>query len=82
MRLAEERKKSVQEKTADLLTRFSGSMLFVYVHTVWFGLWIAVNVVWLGAKPFDPFPFSLLLSNVPGTCVSCSYLIPLPAFAL
>jgi uncharacterized membrane protein len=60
MRIGEERKKSVQEKTADLLTRFSGSMLFVYVHAVWFGLWIAANIGWLRIKPFDPFPFSLL----------------------
>jgi uncharacterized membrane protein len=60
IRDAEERKKGLQEKAADLLTRFSGSMLFVYVHAVWFGLWIALNVGWLGEKPFDPFPFSLL----------------------
>ena len=60
MRNAEERKKSLQERIADLLTRFSGSMLFVYVHTIWFGLWIALNTGLLGSKPFDPFPFSLL----------------------
>ena len=60
MRDAAERKKSGQEKIADLLTRFSGSMLFVYVHAIWFGVWIAFNIGWLGGKPFDPFPFSLL----------------------
>src|SRR5690349_2208932 len=60
IRDSEEQKKGLQEKAADLLTRFSGSMLFVYVHAVWFGLWIAFNVGWLGEKPFDPFPFSLL----------------------
>jgi len=60
MRLAKEREKSVQEHIADALTRFSGSMLFVYVHAIWFGVWIAFNVGLLGRKPFDPFPFSLL----------------------
>jgi uncharacterized membrane protein len=60
MRSAEERKKSLQEKSADLLTRFSGSMLFVYVHAIWFGFWIALNTGFLGRRPFDPFPFSLL----------------------
>ena len=60
MRSAEERKKGIQEHTADALTRFSGSMLFVYVHAIWFAIWIALNVGWLGGKPFDPFPFSLL----------------------
>jgi uncharacterized membrane protein len=60
MRNAEERRKSLQEKAADLLTKFSGSMLFVYVHAIWFGFWIALNMSLLGNKPFDPFPFSLL----------------------
>jgi uncharacterized membrane protein len=59
-REAEERKKSKQEKLADLLTRFSGSMVFVYVHAIWFGLWIVLNSGLLGSQPFDPFPFSLL----------------------
>lgn len=60
MRRAEERKKSLQERIADLLTRFSGSMLFVYMHAIWFGVWIALNTGWMGSEPFDPFPFSLL----------------------
>ena len=60
MRRAEQRDKGPQEHTADALTKFSGSMIFVYVHAIWFALWIALNVGWLGAKPFDPFPFSLL----------------------
>lgn len=60
MRVEEERKKSLQERVADLLTLFSGSMVFVYVHAVWFGFWILFNIGWLGNKPFDPFPFSLL----------------------
>jgi uncharacterized membrane protein len=40
MRAEEERRKSLQERVADVLTLFSGSMVFVYVHTVWFGFWI------------------------------------------
>lgn len=60
MRQGEQRKKSLQEKAADLLTRFSGSMVFVYVHAIWFGLWIALNTGCLASNPFDPFPFSLL----------------------
>jgi uncharacterized membrane protein len=50
-----------QEKIADGITDFAGSMLFVYLHVLWFGAWIAIN---LGAAPalarFDPFPFGLL----------------------
>jgi uncharacterized membrane protein len=60
MRAEQEKKKSLQDRLADLLTRFSGSMLFVYVHAVWFGFWILLNVGWFGIRPFDPFPFSLL----------------------
>ncbi len=38
-------------------------MRFVYVHIIWFGLWILLNVGLLGflvGKGFDPFPFGLL----------------------
>jgi uncharacterized membrane protein len=60
MRAEKEREKGLQERLADLLTRFSGSMLFVYVHAFWFAVWIVFNTGLLGQKPFDPFPFSLL----------------------
>lgn len=60
VRDAEEKKKSFQNKFADLLTTFSGSILFVYVHVVWFGLWIYINAGLLRNNAFDPFPFSLL----------------------
>jgi uncharacterized membrane protein len=36
-------------------------MTFVYVHTLWFGLWIVVNLGALGlALAFDKYPFGLL----------------------
>ena len=60
MRRAEERKKRPQEKFGDLLTKFFGSMLFVYVHVLWFGSWIVLNTGMLGTEPFDPYPFSFL----------------------
>ncbi len=54
-RAQEERDKRLQEKIADAITRFTGSMAFVYVHLVIFGLWIVINVGWLPAIPrFDP----------------------------
>ena len=55
--------RSLQTKAADWITRFSGSMLFVYLHAIWFALWIAINEGWLEQlhiKPFDEFPFGLL----------------------
>lgn len=49
---AEERAKKRQNRIADAITRFAGSMPFVYLHVVWFALWIALRV--------EPFPFGLL----------------------
>jgi uncharacterized membrane protein len=49
---AEERARSAQNRIADTITRFAGSMVFVYVHVVWFSLWIALGV--------EKFPFGLL----------------------
>jgi uncharacterized membrane protein len=47
-----------QDRIADRITTFAGSMPFVYLHLAWFACWIALNV--LGASKFDPFPFGLL----------------------
>jgi uncharacterized membrane protein len=40
-----------EEKIADAVTSFAGSMKFVYVHLLLYGAWIAVN---LGVVPFIP----------------------------
>jgi len=46
---------SWQERAAEVMTRFSGSMPFVHVHVVFFGLWIAANLGWLPGIPvWDP----------------------------
>ena len=60
VRHAEESCKTRQDRLADALTRFSGNMWFVYVHTAWFGWWIADNKGWIPGVVFDPFPFGLL----------------------
>jgi uncharacterized membrane protein len=46
------RAQSVQSRIADAVTAFAGSMLFVYVHIVWFAIWILV--------PVEKYPFGLL----------------------
>jgi uncharacterized membrane protein len=51
-RHAEERRARLQDRIADAITGFAGSMWFVYVHVVWFGLWIGLRV--------ERFPFGLL----------------------
>src|SRR5687767_15503523 len=55
-----ERRKSVQDRIADWVTWFCGSMPFVYIHLVLYGIWLAINLGITPIKPFDPFPFSLL----------------------
>ena len=57
---ADEQRRSPQDRIADALTRFSGSMWFAYLHVFWFASWIGVNEGWLGRQAFDPFPFGLL----------------------
>ena len=49
---ARKRAESVQNRIADQITTFAGSMWFVYIHIVWFGLWIG-----LGA---EKYPYGLL----------------------
>jgi uncharacterized membrane protein len=54
-RADEERALGWQERAANAITDFAGSMLFVYLHAVLFGAWIAVNVFELPGVPrFDP----------------------------
>jgi uncharacterized membrane protein len=52
MEQAEKRAQSVQNRIADRITAFAGSMSFVYIHILWFGLWIG-----LGA---EKYPYGLL----------------------
>jgi uncharacterized membrane protein len=48
----QQRAASVQNRVADQITRFAGSMPFIYLHIVWFTLWITFRV--------EKFPFGLL----------------------
>ena len=50
-----------QDRAADQITSFAGSLNFVYIHSVWFGFWVLLNIGVLGASlKFDKFPFGLL----------------------
>jgi uncharacterized membrane protein len=55
------RRENLQDRISDTITKFAGSMPFVYVHVVWFAVWVVLNEGWLGRNlVFDPFPFGLL----------------------
>src|SRR6516225_6613524 len=49
---AEERAEDAQNRVADRITAFSGSMAFVYLHIIWFSCWIGFGV--------EKYPFGLL----------------------
>ncbi|HJQ34962.1 MAG TPA: DUF1003 domain-containing protein [Pyrinomonadaceae bacterium] len=54
---------TVVQRVADWLAWFSGSIAFLVLHAVWFGLWILLNTGLVnipGLSGFDPFPFGLL----------------------
>ena len=46
------RAESAQNRVADKITTFAGSMAFVYIHMLWFAVWIAFRV--------EKYPFGLL----------------------
>ncbi|HEY0377684.1 MAG TPA: DUF1003 domain-containing protein [Pyrinomonadaceae bacterium] len=55
--------RSLGGRIADAITDFTGSLAFVHIHAVWFGLWILLNIGLIHVprvSEFDPFPFSLL----------------------
>jgi uncharacterized membrane protein len=78
-RRAEERQASLEQKLADAITRFTGSMPFVYLHAVLFGLWILINLGWLagvGLRPFDPsFVVLAMVASVEAIFLSTFILI-------
>jgi uncharacterized membrane protein len=41
----------LQERAADAITRFTGSMSFVYLHLLIFGMWIVANLHWIPGIP-------------------------------
>jgi uncharacterized membrane protein len=48
----QERARSVQNRVADSITTFAGSMWFVYIHVLWFAIWIGLGV--------EAYPYGLL----------------------
>jgi uncharacterized membrane protein len=50
-RAREEAEAGVEERIAEAITRFTGSMLFVYLHLAIFGFWIVANLGWVAGVP-------------------------------
>ncbi len=58
---------SAGDHVADRVAGFVGSWTFVYIHAVWFGVWILV--------PIEPFPYGLLTMVVSLEAILLSTLI-------
>ena len=52
LRVAEDRARNIQDRIADRITAFAGSMWFVYIHIAWFSCWIGFGV--------ENYPYGLL----------------------
>ena len=50
-RRREEAEATAQERIAEAVTRFTGSMPFVYIHLAFFGFWIVANLGWVPGVP-------------------------------
>ena len=54
-------RRTAAERVGDFFGAFVGSLIFIGIHAVWFGTWILINTLGIGAIPrFDPVPFPLL----------------------
>jgi uncharacterized membrane protein len=56
---AAKRERTPSDRVAEAIAGFCGSMRFVWVHVIWFGVWIVLNVI-PGMPHIDPFPFTFL----------------------
>lgn len=65
-----------QQRMADAITRFTGSMTFVGLHVALFGEWILVNLGWTPLRPFDPsFVVLAMVASVEAIFLSTFILI-------
>jgi uncharacterized membrane protein len=68
---------TVQERIAETITRFTGSMRFVYLHLAAFGFWVVANLGWVPGVPrWDPsFVVLAMIASVEAIFLSTFVLI-------
>jgi uncharacterized membrane protein len=76
-RRAEESDATFQDKLAQAIARFSGSMAFVYVHLALYGFWVAANLGLVpGVTPWDEtFVVLAMMASVEAIFLSTFILI-------
>jgi uncharacterized membrane protein len=68
---------SLEDRVAQRVTAFTGSMRFVYVHLLLYGGWIVANLGWVpGVRPWDPtFVVLAMIASVEAIFLSTFILI-------
>ena len=76
-RRRDEQEATAEERIAEAITRFTGSMRFVYLHLAFFGFWIVANLGWLpGVPAWDPsFVVLAMIASVEAIFLSTFVLI-------
>lgn len=76
-RSREEATATTQERLAEAITRFTGSMRFVYLHLALFGFWVVANLGWVPRlSPWDPsFVVLAMIASVEAIFLSTFVLI-------
>ena len=76
-RAEEDAHAAFDERLASAITRFTGSLRFVYVHAAIYGFWIVANLRWIpGLAPWDPtFVILAMVASVEAIFLSTFILI-------
>lgn len=75
-RSQDEQRRGMQDKIADKITAFTGSMTFVYIHLVVFGAWVVINLGLTPLPEFDPtFVVLAMVASVEAIFLSTFVLI-------
>jgi uncharacterized membrane protein len=76
-RQREENEATAEERVAEAITWFTGSMRFVYLHLAFFGFWLVANLGWVPAVPaWDPsFVVLAMVASVEAIFLSTFVLI-------
>jgi uncharacterized membrane protein len=75
---AAQRRRTFANRLSDGIADFTGTIWFVLLHLLWFGVWAGVNVGLIRIVPaFDPYPFQLLcmIVSLEGVLLSTFVLI-------
>jgi uncharacterized membrane protein len=64
---ADQRRQHLENRIADQITRFAGSMTFVYLYIIWFAAWIILGV--------EHYPYGLLTMIVSLEAIFLSTLV-------